>query len=121
MPVQIALERDPEFADSPALIEFTKDEKTKQILQLILSPMDMDRPILLPPGTAPDKVAALRAAFHAAMTDPGLIAEAKKANIDLEEITGETIHTILARAYAMPPDVIAEAKSAMNLTGSANE
>jgi len=121
VPVQIALERDPEFADSPALIEFTKDEKTKQILQLILSPMDMDRPILLPPGTAPDKVAALRAAFHAAMTDPGLIAEAKKANIDLEEITGETIHTILARAYAMPPDVIAEAKSAMNLTGSANE
>jgi len=121
VPVQIALERDPEFADSPALIELSKDEKTKQILQLILSPMDMDRPILLPPGTPPDKVAALRAAFHAAMNDPGLIAEARKVNIDLEEITGEKIHAILNRAYSMPPDVIAEAKSAMNLTGSSNE
>jgi tripartite-type tricarboxylate transporter receptor subunit TctC len=81
----------------------------------------MDRPILLPPGTAPDKIAALRKAFNAAMKDPALLAEAKKANIDVEEITGEKIHAILNRAYAMPPDVIAEAKGAMNLTGSASE
>jgi tripartite-type tricarboxylate transporter receptor subunit TctC len=121
VPIQIALERDPEFAESPALIEFTKDEKTKQILQLILSPMDMDRPILLPPGTPPDKVAALRKAFDAAMKDSGLLAEAKKANIDLEEITGEKIHAILERAYAMPPEVIKEAKDAMSLTGTSPE
>jgi tripartite-type tricarboxylate transporter receptor subunit TctC len=121
VPVQIALERDPEFADSPALIEFTKDEKTRLILQLVLSPMDMDRPILLPPGTPPDKVAALRKAFSAAMKDPGLIAEAKKANIELEEIAGEKIQTILDRAYAMPANVIKEAKDAMSLTGAANE
>src|SRR5262249_36003105 len=121
VPIQIALERDPEFADSPALIEFTKDERTKQILQLILSPMDMDRPILLPPGTPPDKVTALRAAFHAAMNDPGLIADAKRANIDLEEVSGEKIHAILDRAYPMPPEVIKEAKAAMNLTGTSSE
>src|SRR4051812_1725976 len=121
VPIQIALERDPEFPDSPALIEFTKDEKTKQILELILSPMDMDRPILAPPGTAPDKIAALRKAFSAAMKDPGLIAEAKKANIDLEEIAGEKIQGILERAYAMPAEVIREAKDAMSLTGAANE
>src|SRR5215813_15623643 len=121
VPVQIALERDPEFADVPALVEFTKDEKTRLILQLVLSPMGMDRPILLPPGTPPDKVAALRKAFSAAMNDPGLIAEAKKANIDLEEIAGEKIQTILERAYAMPADVIKEAKDAMSLTGGANE
>jgi tripartite-type tricarboxylate transporter receptor subunit TctC len=121
VPVQIALERDPEFADVPALVEFTKDEKTRLILQLVLSPMDMDRPILLPPGTPPDKVTALRKAFSAAMKDPGLIADAKKANIDLEEIAGEKIQAILARAYAMPADVIKEAKDAMSLSGAANE
>jgi len=121
VPVQIALERDPEFADSPALIEFVKDEKTKQILQLILSPMDMDRPLLVPPGTPPDRVAALRKAFSTAMKDKGLIAEAAKANIDLEEISGEKIQMILERAYTMPPEVIKEAKDAMSLTGAANE
>src|SRR5262249_53603526 len=117
VPIQIALARDPEFGESPALIEFTKDKKTRQILELILSPMDMDRPILLPAGTAPDKVAALRNAFHAAMNDAGFLAEARKANIEIAEITGEKIHAILARAYAMPPEVIKEAKDAMSLTG----
>jgi hypothetical protein len=121
VPIQIALERDPEFPDSPALIEFTKDEKTKQILELILSPMDMDRPILAPPGTAPDKIAALRKAFHEAMADPGLIADAKKASIDLEEVDGEKLAKILERAYSMPPDVIKAANEAMNLTGSSSE
>jgi len=118
VPIQIALERDPEFPDSPAVIEFAKDEKTKQVLQLILAPMDMDRPILAPPGTPPAMIAALRKAFHETMADPGLIADAKKANIDLEEVTGEKIAAILDRAYAMPPDVIKAANEAMNLTGA---
>src|SRR5215510_1240262 len=121
VPVQIALTRDPEFAEAPALVEFAKDERTKQILQLVLSPMDMDRPLLLPPGTPPDRVAVLRKAFSAAMKDPALIADAARANIDLEEISGEKIQMILERAYTMPPEVIKEAKDAMSLTGAANE
>jgi tripartite-type tricarboxylate transporter receptor subunit TctC len=121
VPIQIALERDPEFADTPALVEFAKDERTKQILELILSPMSMDRPILLPPGTAPDKVAALRKAFHDAMNDPGLIADAKKMNIEVEEISGEKIAGILSRAYSMPPDVIKAANEAMSLTGAGSD
>jgi tripartite-type tricarboxylate transporter receptor subunit TctC len=121
VPVQIALERDPEFADTPALIEFVKDDKTRQILELILSPMGMDRPLLAPPGTPPERVAALRKAFSATMKDPALIADAAKANIELEEVSGEKIQMILDRAYAMPPEVIKEAKDAMSLTGATNE
>jgi tripartite-type tricarboxylate transporter receptor subunit TctC len=121
VPIQIALERDPDFADVPALTEFTKDEKTKQILELILSPMSMDRPILAPPGTPPAMVAALRKAFHDAMTDPGLIADAKRASIDLDEVDGDKLAKILARAYAMPPDIIKAANESMNLTGAGND
>ena len=57
VPNQIALERDPRLSGLPALVEFAKDEHTKQILQLILAPMGMDRPILAPPGTPPEGVA----------------------------------------------------------------
>src|SRR3984893_3340729 len=39
VPIQIALERDPEFPDVPAVGEFAKDARTKQILQLIFAPM----------------------------------------------------------------------------------
>src|SRR5260370_21638697 len=75
VPIQIAIERDPEFPDSPALIEFAKDQRTKDILQLILSPMGMDRPILPPPGTPPAPAAALRNACHATMVDPAFISQ----------------------------------------------
>jgi len=39
VPIQIALERDPEFPDAPALMELAKDQRTKDVLQLILAPM----------------------------------------------------------------------------------
>src|SRR5207237_8039018 len=113
--------RAPEFPDSPALAEFAKDERTKQILELALAPMGMDRPILLPPGAPPEKVAALRQAFHEAMNDPGFIADAKRANIEIEEISGDKVAQIVAHAYGMPPDVIKAAKEAMSLTGASGE
>jgi hypothetical protein len=118
VPIQIALERDDEFPDTPAVAEFVKDERTRQILELILSPFAMDRPILLPPGTPPDKVAALRRAFSAAMRDPAFHAEAKKQNIEIKEISGERVTEVIRRAYAMPPEVIQAAKAAMSLTGT---
>jgi tripartite-type tricarboxylate transporter receptor subunit TctC len=121
VPVQIAMTRDPEFADSPALAEFAKDERTKQILELVLAPMGMDRPILLPPGTPAAKVAALRQAFHETMNDPAFVADAARANIEIEEISGPKVAEIVGRAYSMPADVIKAAKDAMSLTGASGE
>jgi tripartite-type tricarboxylate transporter receptor subunit TctC len=118
IPIQIALTRDPDFPDAPTVMEFTKDERTKQILQLILAPMAMDRPILAPPGTPPHIVAALRQAFHDAMNDPAFKADADKANIETEEVSGEAVARMINEAYAMPADVIQAANEAMNLTGS---
>src|SRR5581483_11309502 len=119
VPVQIALERDPQFPDSPALIEFAKDTRTKQILQLILSPMAMDRPILAPPGVPADRVAALKTAFHAAMADPAFLADAKKQRIEVKEVDGAKVAEIIATAFAMPADVVKAANESMNGAGGA--
>jgi tripartite-type tricarboxylate transporter receptor subunit TctC len=113
VPVQIALERDPQFPDSPAVIEFAKDARTKQILQLVLAPMAMDRPILAPPGVPADRVAALKAAFHAAMADQAFLADAKKQRIEVKEVSGEKVAQLLATAFGMPPDVVKAANEAM--------
>ena len=121
VPIQIALKRDDEFPDVPAVIEFVKDEKTRQILELTLAPFEMDRPILLPPGTPQHMVAAMRKAFSAAMRDPGFIAEAKRQNIELKEISGERVAEVIRNAYAMPPEVIKAAKDAMNLSGGGTQ
>jgi tripartite-type tricarboxylate transporter receptor subunit TctC len=121
VPIQIALERDPEFPDAPAVIEFAKDARTKAVLQLILAPMGMDRPILAPPGTPPDTVAALRKAFHDTMNDPAFIAEADRQHLEIEDVDGDKIARLLQDAYKLPPEVVKAANEAMALTGAGNE
>ena len=117
VPIQISASRDPMFPDSPAIIEYAKDLKTKQVLELVLAPMEIDRPILAPPGTVPERVAALRKAFHETMIDPAFIAEAKKENIEISEITGEGVQKIIETAYSLPSDVVETAKESMGSGG----
>jgi tripartite-type tricarboxylate transporter receptor subunit TctC len=121
VPIQIALERDPEFPDSPALVEFAKDQRTKDILQLILAPMGMDRPILAPPGTPPETVAALRKAFHETMIDPAFIADAERQHLEIAEVDGDKIARLLQDSFRLPPDVVKAANDAMALTGAGSE
>jgi tripartite-type tricarboxylate transporter receptor subunit TctC len=117
VPVMIAIERNPLFRDVPAIIEFAKDERTRQILQLTLTPQEMDRPILTPPGVPAERVAALRAAFHAAMNDPGFMEDAKKQGLEIDEVSGEKVAELIKGAYAMPAEIIKAANEAMDMTG----
>jgi tripartite-type tricarboxylate transporter receptor subunit TctC len=116
VPIQIALRRNPKFADVPAIMELARDERTRRILELALAADGMDRPILAPPGVAPDRVAALRAGFHAAMNDPGFIAEARKQHLEIDEVDGETVAGIVENAFALPHNVVKAAQEAMNAT-----
>jgi tripartite-type tricarboxylate transporter receptor subunit TctC len=113
VPIQVAPRRNPQFAQVPAIVELAQDERTRRILDLALAADDMDRPILAPPGVAPERVTALRAAFHAAMNDPEFIAQAAKQHLEIDEVAGETIAAIIERAYALPPDVVKAAQEAM--------
>jgi tripartite-type tricarboxylate transporter receptor subunit TctC len=113
VPIQIALHRSSFFPDVPALIEFARDERTKNILDVLLAYQEMDRPMLAPPGVPAERVAALRQAFHEAMNDPGFIAEAKRQRLEIEEVSGERLARIMDDAYALPADVVKQAKDAM--------
>ena len=81
--------------------------------------MTMDRPILAPPGVPADRVAALKAAFHAAMMDPAFLADARKQRLEVKEVSGEKVVQLLAAAFAMPPDVVKAANEAMGGAGGA--
>ena len=117
IPFQVALERSPLLPDVPAVGEFAKDERARQVIRLFVAPHEMDRPLLAPPGVPAERIAALRAAFHAAMNDPGFIAEAKKQRLDILEISGPAVEQIIERAYAMPADVVTTVNDAMKGPG----
>ncbi len=115
IPIQFALERSAKFPDVPAIAEYAKDEKTKQILALIFSPQAMDRPVLLPPGVPEDKIKALRAAFKMAMDDPRFHEEAKKQKLEIEYVSGEKVAKIVENAFSFPPDIIKLANEAQSV------
>ncbi len=121
VPIQIATTRSAQFPDTPTVTEFAKDERTRKILQLIFAPLEMDRPILAPPGVPAERVAALRAAFHAAMNDPGFIATAAKDHLEIEEISGERVAKIVNDTFAIPADIAKAAADAMKVTGAGGE
>jgi tripartite-type tricarboxylate transporter receptor subunit TctC len=118
VPIVVALERSPLFPDVPAVAEFAKDDASRQILQLFVAPQAMDRPILAPPGVPAARIALLRASFHAAMNDPGFVAEARKQHLAIAEIEGEHVAQTIAAAYALPRAVVDAAAEAMNVSNA---
>jgi tripartite-type tricarboxylate transporter receptor subunit TctC len=113
LPILISEKRSPEFPDSPAIMEFAKDEPTRQQLRLLIVTQDMDRPLLLPPGVPAERVKELRDAFNATMVDPAFRAEAARMNLHLDPVRGEDLAHELAGAYALPAEIVETAKQTM--------
>ena len=92
---------------------FAKTPEQKQILDLVYSQTTFGRPYVVAPGVQQDRVDALRKAFMATMTDPELVAEAKRINLDIAPIPGEELQTLIAKLYATPQEVVDKAKAAL--------
>ncbi len=117
--VQMALDKLPDLPDVPSALDLVTDPASKRVLELILIRQEMGRPYAAPPGVPADRVAALRRAFDATMKDPDFIADAGKAQMEIEPLSGERIDALLARAYDAPKDVIARATELVTPEGQA--
>jgi tripartite-type tricarboxylate transporter receptor subunit TctC len=73
---------------------------------LVMDRVTLGRPLIAPPGLAPDRLALLRAAFRAAIEDPELRGEAEKLRLAIDPAFGEEAQTVIERLYASPADVV---------------
>jgi tripartite-type tricarboxylate transporter receptor subunit TctC len=113
VPILIAHERSKEFPDTPTIMEFVKDEATRQQLDLVMLTQSLDRPVMLPPGVPAERVKEMRAAFDATMADPAFRTEIDRRNLHVDPVSGEEMSKAFARAYALPPEIIAGAREMM--------
>ncbi len=113
VPILIADKRSAEFPATPTIMEFVKDEATRQQLDLMMVAQNLDRPVMLPPGVPAARVAELRGAFDATMADEGFRADVERRNLHVDPVRGEEMARALARAFALPPEVIAGAREMM--------
>ena len=114
---QMALEKLPDLPQVPSALDLVSNAADRQVLELILIRQEMGRPFAAPPGVPAERVAALRAAFAATMRDPEFVAEAGKAQLEIEPMTGEAIDALLARAYSAPRAVVERAAALIEPPG----
>jgi tripartite-type tricarboxylate transporter receptor subunit TctC len=57
-------------------------------------------------GTPAERVNILRDAYVKAMSNPELLAEAKKSRMDVEPVTGEQLQALAKRVMNQPPAVL---------------
>jgi hypothetical protein len=60
------------------------------------------------PNTPPEHLKTMRAAFAAAIKDPELVAEARKAKMDLEFVDGDVAVKVMNEVLSQPKDIVDE-------------
>jgi tripartite-type tricarboxylate transporter receptor subunit TctC len=110
--VQMALKPHPDLKGVPMVWDYVKNDRDRQILELIFSQLEFGRPYMLPPGVPADRVKALRTAFAATMKDEGYKADAAKQHLEVNPVSAEEVQSLVEKLFAAPPDIINAAADA---------
>jgi len=87
--------------------------ESAEILASLLSSRSDFAPLVLvllqdaPPDVPPDRVAVLRAAFDATMTDAEFLADAHKQGLEIVPGRGDDIERVVGHTLETPPDAVA--------------
>jgi len=97
----------------PTVWKYVKTKEQERALRLIFAQLAFGRPYILPPGVPADRVAVLRKAFMEAAKDPDFLAEAKKAKISVDPLSGEDVQKLVSEVYAASAGDAERAKNAL--------
>jgi tripartite-type tricarboxylate transporter receptor subunit TctC len=97
----------------PEVWSLVKKDEDRQTLELIFAQTEFGRPYMTPPDVPDERVAALRAAFDATMTDPAFLAEAEKTHLPISPMAGADVQKSVEKIYATPPALIERARAAL--------
>ncbi len=111
IPVQFSSEPHPMMKNVPTLMSFVKDPADRQALDAMFATQIAARPVAAPPGIPGDRKDALRKAFDDSMKDPALLADAKRARIDISPFAGAEIEKLMTRLYDLPDPIFARIRS----------
>ncbi|HTI86903.1 MAG TPA: hypothetical protein VL966_09890, partial [Alphaproteobacteria bacterium] len=104
---------DPRLAGVPDIRDLAVNETDRQALDLILAREILGRPFLAPPDLPPERARALQSAFGESVTDPDLLADAKKVHADIDPVSGDEVVALLKRIHEYPEATIARTKDAL--------
>lgn len=101
----------PELPDVPLLINLTKTDDAKKVIELGVHNLGIGmRPFALPPGTPKEQTEILRNAFQKTMKDKEFLAETEKARMGIDPLTGEELEKVVDSLFNSDPAVLAKLK-----------
>jgi hypothetical protein len=101
-------------ASEPGIEKLPMDEnlaatpRAKAIMALRSAPEVVGRPYVMPPGTPDALVKIMRDAFAKTIQDKELVAEAGKAKMDLNFVSGDEAIKVMKEVLTQPKDIVDE-------------
>lgn len=115
--IQTSRKRDAQAADVPTIHEIFDQYKvsanSRRVAQILLAAGDFGRPMMVTPGTPPERVKILRDAYLKTLNDPEALAEAKKSRMDVEPTSGEELESLVKEIFDAPPEVLERVKKVL--------
>jgi tripartite-type tricarboxylate transporter receptor subunit TctC len=102
--LQVTAKKIPELPNVPMALDLAKSEEARLLLKAgAIDPAAIVRVYVTTPRTPQDRLQILRNAFAKTLTDPEFIAEAKKANLDINPLTGAEVKKIVDDLFKLTP------------------
>jgi tripartite-type tricarboxylate transporter receptor subunit TctC len=111
--LQFGYEREPELSNVPLMLDLARTPAERQVFEMMSANARIGHPFVTTPGVPADRLAALKAAFAAAMKDPQLLAEAAKQILPIHPVSGERLAATVAKVVDAPPEVVKLFKAAI--------
>jgi tripartite-type tricarboxylate transporter receptor subunit TctC len=112
---QVGLRKEPELQDVPLLLDLAKTEEERVIYRIISSVAAFGRPVATTPDVPKERVAALRAAFDAALKDREFITESTKIKAEIGAMSGAEVDEVVESIVGAPKAMLDRLKIAMEL------
>jgi hypothetical protein len=94
--------RPKDLPDIPALEDVVPTPEDREVVRLLMSGAQLGRPLAAPPGVSPERVSAVRSAFHQTITDPAFVKEATAINIEIDPVSGDEMQRVVSGALGTP-------------------
>jgi tripartite-type tricarboxylate transporter receptor subunit TctC len=106
---QMGLSKHADLPNVPLIVDLAKTDEDRAIFKMIFARQVMAWPFAAPPGVPKDRADALRKAFMDTMKDKDFLAEASKANLDINPVAGDEIQKLVVDIYGTPAPVVQKA------------
>ncbi|MFL5038674.1 MAG: Bug family tripartite tricarboxylate transporter substrate binding protein [Xanthobacteraceae bacterium] len=110
---QWALKGHPELTGVPLILDSAKTDADRAALRLVIARLEYGRPFFMPPQVPPERVAAVRRAFDAAVKDPAYLADAEKLKIDVDPLSGEEVANLVEQVSRTPAETVTRVRTAL--------